>query len=67
MVSPAISPCSKFLARIAAHKAITQAAPTSPSIEHIYSCVDALHIQKANALTCTLKQEHRCDTKGMRP
>ena len=50
----------------AAHLATIQAAPTSPSIEHIYSCVDALHIQKANALTCTLKQEHRCDKKGMR-
>ena len=66
MVSPTVFSCNNFCARIAAHKAITQAAPTSPSIEHIYSCVDALHIQKANALTCTLKQEHRCDKKGMR-
>ena len=66
MVSPAISPCSNFHARVAAHKAINQAAPTSPSIEHIYSCVDALHIRKANALTRTLKQELRCDNKEVR-
>ena len=66
MVSPAISPCSNFHARIAAHKAITQAAPTSPSIEHTYSCVDASHIRKANALTRAIKQELCCDNKEVR-
>jgi len=65
MVSPTVLSCNNFCARIAAHNAITK-APTSPSIEHIYSCVDASHIWKANTLTRTLKQEHRCDKKGMR-
>jgi hypothetical protein len=66
MARPTHSLFSNFCARIAAQKAITQAASSSPSIEHIYSCVDALHIRKANTLTRTLKQEHRCDKKGMR-
>lgn len=66
MARPTLSLFSNFCARIPAHKAITQAAPTSPSFEHIYSCVDALHIRKANALTRTLKQELRCDNKEVR-
>ena len=66
MVSPAISPCSNFHARIAAHKAITQAAPTSPSIKHIYSCVDASHIRMVSELTGTIKQELCCDNKEVR-
>ena len=66
MVSPTVFSCNNFCARIVAHKAITKAAPISPSTEHIDSCVDASHIREANALTCTLKQEHRCDKKGMR-
>lgn len=66
MARPTLSLFSNFCARIAAHKAITQAASTSLSIEHIDSCVDASHIRKANALTCTLMLEDRCDKKGMR-
>lgn len=66
MARPTLSLFSNFCARIAAHKTLTQAAPTSPSIEHTYSCVDASHIRKANALTRTIKQELCCDNKEVR-
>ncbi|CAO1661544.1 hypothetical protein NYA30BAC_01302 [Halomonas sp. NYA30] len=65
MARPTLSYLSNFCACIAAYKAINQAALTSPSIEHIDSCVDSSHIRMTNALTCTLKLEHRCDKKGM--
>ena len=50
----------------AAHLATIQAAPTSPSIKHIYSCVDASHIRMVSELTGTIKQELCCDNKEVR-